>query len=243
MAFDDPNQTIIARVIKTASSGKRVEINGYTPNGLAFFTGLAAEAKPGVIQPVGSGNTMYINFKSPEAVGFAGKTAELQLETLDTGVTISETDADRIKSFAADFYQVGAPSIVLGDSTPGLDLEISDDGTGFATIKNQTEVWHAKATTPLTGTWNDVAGARFGYFKDAAGNVHLRGLLTSGSAAPIVTLPVGYRPSSNLDFTVQNKITNGIASVGVNTGGVVQVSTNFVANMQVYLDVISYPTA
>ena len=62
-----------------------------------------------------------------------------------------------------------------------------------------TVVWIAPT---LLNTWANV-GAGFataGYYKDACGIVHLRGLVTGGTASTIVTLPAGYRPALIEDY-------------------------------------------
>ena len=54
----------------------------------------------------------------------------------------------------------------------------------------------------LLNSWANVGGgfATAGYYKDAAGIVHLRGLVTSGAASTIFNLPAGYRPALIEDY-------------------------------------------
>lgn len=244
MAFDDPNKTFIARVIKTANSGQRVEINGYTPNGIAFFTGHEDETFPGTIIPSASGNTLRTVFRSPGTAADSFNVAELSLEMLTDETTIVNLQADNARLIGGNFVHVISNEIKLGDSTPGGDLIVENhpvDAKGL--IRNEDETWHGTADTPLTGTWVDVAGSRFGYYKDATGRVQVRGRVAGGGAgAVVVTLPVGYRPTSNLEFTMRSGV--NISAVTVGTGGVLTVSANLASASAngINLDVISFPT-
>lgn len=272
MAFTDPNRILIARELVTdVPPNKRIDINGSdAPNGIAFYTGDPLETFPGVIQPdvsLGAG-TLDTTYSSPLSAGHAG--SSLVLSTGRTGVDQDEINmnsqnvlvsADQNIELHGQSYGAGgsfaygllthdgtgpyidfnAPRIFLRDIDSGNDNGLVAVGPKIAPING--DVWNGTAVTALSNAWVDTAGARFGYLKDATGTVHLRGLIRNGTAVTIVTLPVGYRPSSNLDFTVQNKTGSGIASIGVNTAGVVQISTNFVSGtMQIYLDVITFPT-
>lgn len=246
MAYSDPNAPFVARQVFTALTGQRIEINGSSSqNGIAFFTGAASELFPGIIRPTASGNILEVVYRSPEATGHAGVHAELSLQTLTDGTTIADTEATNVHITGGAFVHVITPDVTLGSSSLRGDLKIASDANGDATILNKDEVFHPTTDPnwPMANSWVDTAGARFAGYKDATGRVQLRGLMRNGTAAGIFTLPVGYRPPSNLDFVVQNKTTGGIASVGISTAGVVQISTNFVANtMQIYLDGISFLT-
>jgi tetrahydromethanopterin S-methyltransferase subunit B len=61
------------------------------------------------------------------------------------------------------------------------------------------EAWHvvgAAGEPAFLNSWTNYAGgyATAGFYKDSLGIVHLRGLVKSGTATTIFTLPVGYRP-------------------------------------------------
>jgi hypothetical protein len=75
----------------------------------------------------------------------------------------------------------------------------------------------------LAGSWTNYGSGYnpAGYRKDASGFVHLRGLVTGGSAvSTIFTLPVGYRPAYRNLFMVQS--VSAVGRVDVATNGVVE---------------------
>jgi hypothetical protein len=271
VAFSDPNKALIAREILTDNPpNKRIDINGSdAPNGIAFYTGDPLETFPGVIQPdisLGAG-TLDTTYSSPLSAGHAG--SNLVLSTGRTGVDQDEINMNTQNvtisadqnielhgqgygaggSFAygllthdgtGPYIDLNAPRIFLRDIDSGNDNGLVAVGTKIAPING--DVWNGTAVTPLAGTWTDTAGARFGYLKDAVGVVHLRGLVKGGGTTTIVTLPVGFRPTSNLDFTMRTGTT--LSGVGVSTAGVLTVSANFAAigATGIYLDVIQFPT-
>lgn len=241
MAFEDPNKPFRARSIETVDNGDgSIFIEG---NDIDFRTGHPSETLPGSIaaDDGGGGTTLSVRFQSPEVAGFPFKHSNLSMETQTSGATAFDVDADQMHFFG-QFFQVGAPSIKLGDATPDLDLVIESDGT-HAVIKNEDQVWKGTAVTPLAGTWVDTAGSRFGYYKDATGRVQLRGRVSGGGAgATVVTLPAAYRPTSNLDFTMRGGTT--VCAVSVSTLGVVTVSANLATASAsgINLDVVSFPT-
>jgi hypothetical protein len=63
-------------------------------------------------------------------------------------------------------------------------------------------------------------GAKFR--KDAHGFVHLEGMVKSGTAATIYTLPIGYRPTRRLIFAVQSD--SALGRCDVHAGGMVQMA-------------------
>ena len=74
---------------------------------------------------------------------------------------------------------------------------------GYASTTSTT--W---ATATYAGTWADYNNSLYGptqYFKDALGNVHIQGQVTSGSAGTVIfTLPVGMRPAYRQVFLATN---------------------------------------
>ena len=63
-----------------------------------------------------------------------------------------------------------------------------------------------------------------GYIKDADNWVHIRGALVTGTAPSVLfTLPVGYRPTSILEFATQS--VNGACAIEIRTNGEVYATT------------------
>lgn len=235
-------------LIAGPNPGTHIEINGDDyPGQIALFSGNANESQPGIIKPVlGGANYGATTIQSPVTDGTTTSYSYLELDGFDDGTSSAELQADRMRINGADLLQLFSNTLVtIGDTTNGGDLAVDwDPNDSKARIRNEDEVWKGTAVTPLTGTWVDVAGSRFGYYKEATGRVQLRGKVSGGGAgATIVTLPVGYRPSSNLEFSMR-AAAGVLASVSVNTGGVLTVTTNLASASAngIFLDVISYPT-
>ena len=266
MAFTDPNRILIARELVTdIPPNKRIDINGaQAPNGIAFYTGDPAELFPSVLQPQTEANDIGIQFASPQTAadnigsilklythkfspdnseallttpGFLGLATkrELQLTNVTSGDTL-------------DMNTVGGtvfngPHFVIVD--PSLSGNQGVDVTGGYLRPNTLNTWQSVTALGIAfvNSWTDVAGARFGAYKDAVGNVHLRGNLISGTAVTILTLPVGWRPSSNLEFTMRAGTV--VSAVSVSTAGVLAVTANFAtaAASGIFVDCINYPTA
>ncbi len=98
-------------------------------------------------------------------------------------------------------------------------------------------------TAPTLGnSWvdYDASYSSAGYYKDAAGTVHLKGAIRSGTiGATVFTLPVGYRPLKIQAYAVPTDVglaTYGSAQVGAD-GTVTVVVGN---NALVHLDGISF---
>lgn len=229
---------------------------------IEFFTGDAAELTPSALQPDAVANLIGILFHSAGTAAdnlgstlslythkFAASNSQAQLSsTGEVDVYASRLvwiqnngtgDFIKLDQFAGSQFQ--APHVDIFDQSLSGNQGISVVNGYVQPLNNN--VWIGTATTPLTGTWVDVAGARFGYFKDATGRVTVRGKVSGGGAgATIVTLPVGYRPSSNLDFSMRSGTT--LCAVGVSTAGVLTVTANLATATVsgINLDVISFPT-
>lgn len=83
------------------------------------------------------------------------------------------------------------------------------------------EVWTAPT---WQNSWAGIAGATPGYFKDALGFVHLRGMMTGGTLnAALFTLPAGYRPGQGITIVVDywTGAALTISELSITTGGVV----------------------
>jgi hypothetical protein len=69
------------------------------------------------------------------------------------------------------------------------------------------EAWHevgAAGQPTFQNGWSNFGGfSTMAFAKDSAGFVHLKGTITAGTfAAPVITLPAGYRPGQNLAVPV-----------------------------------------
>ena len=194
------------------------------------------ETLPASIDELATAFSSFLFLSSPER-NSSGDNATISL--------ISTDDPKTQLSLSADETYLNSSFVRLGNSATDLHLQLQyNAGDGNAELRNPDEVWKGTAVTPLTGTWVDVAGSRFGYYKDATGRVQVRGKVSGGGAgAAIVTLPVGYRPSSNLEFSMR-AAAGVLSSVSVSTGGVLTVTTNLASASAngIFLDVISFPT-
>jgi len=217
--------------------GGQIEINGTSyPNEIALFTGHPDEVVPGRIKPLIAGNYGYVRYSSPVTL-LAATPATFDLEGYDDGHSAIAGDADNIRLTAGDSLRLEGSALELTDFISVIEMV-----NGVLQIDG--EVWKGTATTPLAGTWVDTAGARFGYIKDPTGRVQVRGRVSGGGAgATVVTLPVGYRPTSNLEFTMRAGTV--VSAVSVSTAGVLTVTANLATASAsgIYLDGISFPTA
>lgn len=124
----------------------------------------------------------------------AGSSSDLSLSTTGgtmTGPLILAGPPKQDREAATkQFVEDTAPNVTVSDTAPALPAD------GDLWVDTSTPVWNAAS---LAGAWvnyDSPPGTNFhvaGYFKDAAGFVHLRGLVKSGSGL-IFTLPTGYRP-------------------------------------------------
>jgi hypothetical protein len=175
----------------------------------------------------------HVEINTPGHLGeialFSGNGAEVNPIVIGAVAAVPGT----LEISADSFIQLTTPQVAFGVAPNRIvtdGFSIYPEGVG----------WIAGV---LTGTWVDVAGARFGYTKDATGRVQVRGKVSGGGAgATIFTLPAGYRPSSNLDFSMRSGTT--LCAVGVSTGGVLTVTANLATATVsgINLDVISFPT-
>lgn len=257
------NNVVVRGSLITGPTGTaHIEINGPSaPQGVAFFTGQPDETFPGVIQPDFDASELTVNHSSPLVAGHGG--ASLILATGRSGA-----DLDRASLSAQNLELIGN---IIQMSGPGSTYLLMDtDGSGDyvdvngpriflrdTSISNATgaimqagdllrinQQWFGTATTPLVNAWVDLAGARFGYTKDATGRVQLRGEVISGTAAQITTLPAGFRPTQSMEWIMRAQGGVVLCAVFVSTTGAVSVTAN-VASAQsggVRLDSISFPT-
>lgn len=97
------------------------------------------------------------------------------------------------------------------------------ESTALSRIQRLGAGWPWQAPVYENG-WTDYgSGWAAGAYRKEAGNVvRVRGLVRSGTAATIFTLPVGYRPAAGLIFTVETSA--GPQRMNVRSSGVVDVS-------------------
>jgi len=256
------NNVVVRGTLITGPDGtQHIAVNGSdAPQGIAFYTGEPDETFPGVIQPDFDASELEVTYSSPLVAGHGGASLilatgrtgadldriSLEAQSIDAAADVVEIDAAGGTYFLLDNdgsgqrAQINAPRIFL------LDTSISNSAGCVVTggdLFRIGQAWIGTGTTPLAGTWVDTAGSRFAYTKDATGRVQVRGRVSGGGAgATIVTLPAGFRPSSNLDFSMRSGTT--LCGVGVSTGGVLTVTANLATASAggINLDVIIFPT-
>lgn len=190
--------------------GKHVDINLTFPGAIGVFTGDPSETNPGLIGPNTSGTELRNTFSAPQHAGTA-HVAEIWVST---------------NAFDQALFVINCPLIsVLGQmsfSEPTLSLT-----QGWVTF-GQT------APVPLlVNSWVDLAGSRVGYLIDSSGNVQLRGVVVSGVATLIATLPATdpnsgapLRPSQAMEFIMRGQGGVVMCAVQVATNGQITVTAN-----------------
>jgi hypothetical protein len=139
------------------------------------------------------------------------------------------------------YFNLYSSHTIIADSTAGSTFVSSmtlttDPGANSATV--QTAQWGntpLPQTVVLVNNWVNFANgyASASYYKDSNNVVFLEGLIANGTAlngTTLFTLPVGYRPSAQLIFSVScsgTTATNGYASsrVDVFSSGAVTLAT------------------
>lgn len=189
MAYQNPNKPIVGRYLATASSGPRI-----------------------VIGPVGSSNVIQF-------FGKAGVNPPDDLVgtiTVDQNINRMYFDAagNRLMFDQGIGTELGGPSLRLSSNlVSGHDLTMNRNGYAGWTIDDPLlitdpnfggpETWHDMT---LNNTWvTFVAGREPQYRKGPDGTVTLRGLVKAGTAGSVITtLPVGYRPTRQVDIGLKS---------------------------------------
>jgi hypothetical protein len=259
------NVTVRGKFITGPPGSKHIEINGVdSPNGIAFYTGDVAELFPSILQPQTEANDIGIQFTSPEtAADSLGSSLKLYTHKLSAGNSEAVLTSQGLVALIAnrelllenaatgdtlDFDSIagtrfnGTHFDILDPTLPG-NLGVTVVGGYMQPLNLNTWQSITALGAAFVNSWTDVAGSRFGAFKDATARVTLRGLVISGTNVTITTLPVGWRPSSNLEFTM--RAGTNVSAVAVSTAGVLTVTANAAAAEAsgIHLDCISYPTA
>jgi hypothetical protein len=116
---------------------------------------------------------------------------------------------------------------IAATNTQAAVAEVATDAAAALTAAIATATadvpWIRISTLGFTSGWVDY-GAPYGpaYYRKKDGDVQLRGLISTGTAGVITTLPVGYRPQYEPIFAVD--IQSGIAEVRVATSGTVSIT-------------------
>lgn len=200
-------------------------------DGDAEFNDLTARGS-GVFGP-NPGRHVEIN-TSPNHLGeialFSGNGAEINPTVIGAINNVPGT----LEVSSDSLIQFTTPIVYFGISPSRL-------ATDGSTIYREGESW---VGFTFANAWNDFAGARAQYFKDATGRVQLRGQVANGVAVGITTLPVGYRPSQSVEFVMRAVGGVTLCAVLVAITGVVSVTANFAtaAASGIRLDSISFPT-
>jgi hypothetical protein len=123
---------------------------------------------------------------------------------------------------------------VLSPESFALLVDAIEFGEGYRTVG-------ATDQPQFAGTWVAFDGRGAHFYKDAAGRVHLEGIIKSGTIGTAAfTLPDGYRPRlGTRGFAVDSN--GGFGQVTVSTAGVVTPTVGNTA--YVFLDGISFRAA
>lgn len=171
----------------------------------------------------GSGCTDWrvTDFSSGAGYGLSGNAFGIFIGTTNTNFSVTNSEF------------VGNTTANVGNGSPGESTAIITGNVNFP----------IPAIAPtLSGSWVNFGGAYEGasYRKDAAGFVHLAGLVKSGAIpSAIFTLPAGFRPSGTQAFSVVSFGAFGV--VEVDSSGVVTASVGNTGSVS--LSGISFKTA
>lgn len=200
MAFRDPLKPLIARLFATNTPPhERIEIDSYRNEG----------------PTTGSQIRFYKEGQDSSGLNVS-EAAKLLLATNGLDPSISSvtqligTDyTNNATRASVNLYEManGTDEITFGADRLWLNnglvqRDVNNDGV---------QMWNELTQTPMDWAWpgfqngwTDLAGSRAGYWTDATGVVHLRGIVISGTAAAtIATFPADARPSQTMDFTVR----------------------------------------
>jgi hypothetical protein len=139
------------------------------------------------------------------------------------GVALSDGDGE-----GAQFIPMPGPA---GDAgAPGAALFLlQDDAPGEQPMGQPTQTTEAFIAPTLLNGWVNF-GAPFnpaGYFKDAFGVVHLRGIVKSGTVnTAVFTLPAGYRPANTEQYAIYTGSTVGVVEILATGDVIAQVGNN-----------------
>lgn len=182
-------------------TGQHIEIAN---NLIEFYTGGPDEAGPGVIEGIyDSGSNFYqVAMRSPDVIGASSAGFYVQADAT-TGDGIAFVDSPIFQVNSLDFELIGTNVI----DTP--------------------ESWH---NLGLVNSWATLGGLTPQYRINVAGDVVVRGRVSSGTTGVIGTLPVGYRPTQLFDVALKsNGDAASVSWLQVSTAGVITVVGNVAA--------------
>jgi hypothetical protein len=211
-------KTITGALIRTAATGQRWEITSAPANKILAYGGQAGEVAGGLeVAGVAGDASTYLRSPS-EPTHAAIPQAEIELH-VDGGAAASE----------AIIRTTGGGSLI--DPTSAAYTLSWGQGIFYAADG------HNWLTPTLLNSWVNFGGVwpAVQYYKYPDGDVGVRGVVKSGTAGTIFTLPVGYRPPASIDFVQKsNSDAATISWVQVAASGAVAVAGGL-APAQVWL--------
>lgn len=114
----------------------------------------------------------------------------------------------------------GNNQATLASSLPGMKNSIAGGNLGPAAFFDGLRTANSWTAPTLLGSWSNYGSGYnpAGYFQDAFGIVHLRGLVQGGTQGTTVfTLPSGSRPANQMLFVAISN--NLLGRIGVDTSG------------------------
>lgn len=123
-------------------------------------------------------------------------------------------------------------SLISGNSFGGTEVvtltsDMIETDFGQNTVSGTLSGSTAWKTVAFQGTWANSGGglAPFGFRKKWDGTVELKGTVTGGGAAHVVTLPAGYCPTDGTrNFSSHTDGTNNTVTISVTTGCAVNIA-------------------
>lgn len=166
-------------------------------------------ANPIGIETRASGTTFFSSL-------FKGNTTQIQLTKQ------AATDPTNFK-ISNNTIVLGTNDFIFQNSSASVIKSTSLIGANTSTSTNKNDVFIAGS---LNSPWANVGGANpvASFYTDNIGNVTLKGLVNSGSVGTsIFTLPLGYRPTTVVYYSVF--CSTGYGVITVNTDGTVVATT------------------
>ena len=216
--------TIVAYVDKGAATSASPPNNpGITKFMAINGTAAASPSAPnaGTIQAAVGAANPYIILANVTVPAAASQIVTANIADVRTQVTVGSA---LVNSAALQDNSVTASKIpdtsIITSKLANLAVTTAKLGDNQVTAA-KIEVQQAWQNLAFSGAWPNYGGplSTGGYMKDSLGFVNLKGLLKSGAAGTIFTLPAGYRPLAALIFIAD--ASGGYARIDINPTGVV----------------------